>query len=165
MVRDWYLVQLKPNSHSIATRNLNRQGFVTFLPLQEITRRQGTRFVSELRPLFPGYMFISLDPEASIWRKVNSTYGVTRVVSFRDKPAAVPDALVSGLIARCDDHGRMLASASLATGDEVKVVGGPFSEFVGTIETIDAEKRIWLLLEFMGQTTRIRVNANQVVTR
>lgn len=165
MTQDWYLLQFKPNSHNIATRNLKRQSFVTFLPVQETTRRQGTRFVSELRPLFPGYMFISLDPEASMWRKVNSTYGVTRIVSFRDKPAPVPDALVTGLIAQCDDHGRILSSTALAAGDEVKVVGGPFSEFVGTIETVDAERRIWLLLEFMGQTTRIQVNANQVVIR
>ena len=164
MAEDWFLVQFKPNSHNIAKGNLRRQGFVTFLPLQEITRRRRMRFVSELRPLFPGYMFIRLDPEASPWRKVNSTYGVTRIVRFRDTPSPVPVALVTSLLSRCDASGRVLRPPSLAIGDKVKLVDGPFSEFIGTIETIEAEKRVWLLLELMGQTTRIQADANQIVT-
>ncbi len=165
MAEQWFLVQFKPNSHNVADRNLKRQGFETFLPLQETTRRQDSRFVSELRPLFPGYMFIRLDPETSPWRKVNSTHGVSRIVSFSDVPAPVPATLVDALLTRCDDSGRLLANASLAAGDDIKVVDGPFAEFVGTVETIDAEKRVWLLLDFMGQTTRIRLDAHQVVSR
>ena len=165
MADEWFLVQFKPNSHNVAVRNLKRQGFETFLPFQEITRRQATRFVSELRPLFPGYMFIRLDPETSPWRKVDSTYGVARIVSFGDSPAPVPPGLVESLLGRCDETGRMRSRENLGVGDAVKVIEGPFSEFVGTVETIDAEQRVWLLLEFMGQTTRIQVNANQVVTR
>lgn len=165
MAESWFLVQFKPNSHNIATRNLERQGVATFLPMQVFTRRHGTRFVDELRPLFPGYLFVSLSPAASLWRKVNSTYGVTRIVSFRDVPARVPDALITSLFDRCDDQGRVLTSTALKTGDCVRVINGPFSEFVGTIETIDADTRIWLLLDFMGQTNRVQVNANQVVMR
>ena len=50
----WFLAQMKPNSHDIANRNLTRQGFETFLPLQEETRRTRGRFVTRRRPLFPG---------------------------------------------------------------------------------------------------------------
>jgi transcriptional antiterminator RfaH len=163
MVQSWFLIQLKPNSHRIAEKNLGRQGFETFLPLQETTRRQDTRFVSALRPLFPGYMFVRLDPHASPWRKINATYGVARIVSFTDGPAPVPDSLVLALLDRCDERGHLLKPAALASGDNVKVVEGPFAEFAGTVETIDAEKRVWLLLEFMGQTTRIQVAVSQVV--
>ncbi len=165
MAEHWFLVQFKPNSHNIADRNLKRQGFETFLPMQEVTRRQDNRFVSELRPLFPGYMFIRLDPEVSPWRKVNSTYGVGRIVSFRDEPAPVPPALVAALLARSDTNGRITAAAGLGEGSEVRVIDGPFAEFAGTIETIDTERRVWLLLDFMGQATRIQVNANQIVGR
>jgi len=37
---NWYLIQFKRNSHRIAEQNLNKQGFKTFLPLQEITINQ-----------------------------------------------------------------------------------------------------------------------------
>jgi transcriptional antiterminator RfaH len=165
MAEDWFLVQFKPNSHKVADRNLKRQGFKTFLPLQLITRRHNDRFVSESRPLFPGYMFIRLEPETSPWRKVNSTYGVSRIVSFRDTPSPVPDGLVAALLARCDSDGRVQSATGMSTGDRVTVIDGPFAEFVGTIETIDAEKRVWLLLDFMGQSTRIQVHPNQITGR
>jgi transcriptional antiterminator RfaH len=165
MVDTWFLVQFKPNAHNVADRNLKRQGFATFLPMQEITRRQGGRFVSELRPLFPGYMFIRLDPETSPWRQVNSTYGVTRIVSFADRPAPVPPALVDGLLRRCDERGQILSRENLGVGDAIKVIEGPFSEFVGTVESIDADQRVWLLLELMGHTMRIQLNASQIVSQ
>lgn len=163
MAERWFLVQFKPNSHKVAQRNLERQGVKTFLPMQEITRRQETRFISELRPLFPGYLFVRLDPDTSPWRKINSTYGVSRIVSFHDIPAPVPNGLVESLIDRCDVNGGVLGGENFQRGDEVKVVEGPFAEFTATIETIDPDKRVWLLLDFMGQATRIKVKASQIV--
>jgi transcriptional antiterminator RfaH len=165
MAEHWFLVQFKPNSHKLADRNLKRQGFETFLPLQEVTRRQDARFISEHRPLFPGYMFIRLDAESSPWRKVNSTHGVSRIVSFGDVPAPVPDGLVAALLERSDESGVMITGSGLVAGGEVKVIDGPFAEFAGKIETIDAERRVWLLLDFMGQATRIQVNASQIIGR
>ena len=41
-------------------------------------------------------------------------------------------------------------------------MSGPFAEYVATIETIDVEQRIWLLMEFMGQKTRMPVWPEQV---
>ena len=57
----WFLAQLKPNSHRIAERNLARQGVRTFLPLQEETKRARGRFTTQMRPLFPGYLFVAFD--------------------------------------------------------------------------------------------------------
>ena len=48
----WYIVQVKPNSHKIAVRNLQRQGFDTFLPMHEVTRRTAAKFETVIRPLF-----------------------------------------------------------------------------------------------------------------
>ncbi|MDG1294084.1 MAG: hypothetical protein P8P24_02210 [Planktomarina sp.] len=41
-------------------------------------------------------------------------------------------------------------------------MSGPFAEYVATIEKTDAENRIWLLMEFMGQKTRMAVRTGQV---
>ena len=73
----WYIVQFKPNSHKIAVRNLQRQGFETFLPMHEVTRRTVVKFETVIRPLFAGYMFVACDPEKAPWRQINSTYGVS----------------------------------------------------------------------------------------
>ena len=44
-VRNWFFLQYKPNSHRVALRNLFRQGFETFLPMQEFTQIKSTKFV------------------------------------------------------------------------------------------------------------------------
>ena len=132
----WFLAQLKPNCVQIAERNLKRQGFRTFLPMEEGTVRRSGKFVSALLPLFPGYIFVSFDTASGQWRSVNSTYGVTKLVSFGTTPAPVPLDLVSQLMLRCDASGRLLPPKLLKPGDQVRITTGPFAEFVAEVEGI-----------------------------
>lgn len=161
-MNDWYLIQFKPNSHRLAERNLHRQGFETFLPMQKITRRKASRFVSDLKPLFPGYMFVSVNSELAPWRSINSTIGVSKLVSFEGKPKPLPLQLISGLMLRCDASGELLPPKSLNEGDSVEMLTGPLANFIATVDTIAPEQRIWVLMDFMGQKTRIRVSADQL---
>ena len=158
----WYVIQLKPNSHRLAERNLRRQEFETFLPMQKITRRKASRFINDLKPLFPGYMFVSVNSELAPWRRINSTIGVSRLVSFEGKPRPLPLQLISGLMLRCDATGTLLPPKSLNAGDSVEMLSGPFANFVATVDTIDPEQRIWVLMDFMGQKTRMQVTADQL---
>ncbi len=158
----WYLAQLKPNCVRIAERNLKRQGFETFLPLEEKTVRRRGRFVQDLLPLFPGYIFVSLDPLLGPWRPINSTYGVTRIVSFGAEPAPVPLDLVSQLMLRCDASGLLLPPKLLKPGDQVRITTGPFAEFVAEVEKIAPDRRVWVLMELMGSQTRVAIKADQI---
>jgi transcriptional antiterminator RfaH len=161
-MNQWYVIQFKPNSHRLAERNLHRQGFETFLPMQKITRRKTSRFVDDLKPLFPGYMFVSVNSELGPWRAINNTIGVSRLVSFEGKPKPLPVQLISGLMLRCDASGTLLPPKSLSAGDSVEILTGPFANFIATVDTIDPKQRIWVLLDFMAQKTRMQVNADQL---
>ena len=158
----WFLAQTKPNSHHIAERNLRWQGFHTFLPLQEETRRSRGRFVTQLRPLFPGYLFVAFDVEVGGWRAVNSTHGITRLVGLGKEPKPVPPQLVSTLRLRCDREGRLTPADALAPGDDVMVKKGPFAEFIAKIGSFASERRVWVLLEIMGGATRVAVDAEHL---
>ena len=158
----WYLIQFKPNSHRMAERNLQRQGFETFLPMQKITQRKASHFVNDAKPFFPGYMFVSVNSELAPWRTINSTMGVSRLVNFDGKPTPLPLQLISGLMQRCDAASTMLPLNGFNEGDSVEMLTGPFANFIVTVDTIDPEQRIWVLMDFMGQKTRIRVSADQL---
>lgn len=160
----WFLAQLKPNCANVADKNLRRQGFETFLPLEEETRQRGGKFVTATRPLFPGYIFVAFDVTGGLWRAVNSTSGVTRLVSFGKEPAAVPPDLVSRLMRRCDDRGRLLPPQVLKPGDQVTVTRGPFANFVAEVEKISPDRRVWVLMEIMGAPTRVAVGVDQLRT-
>jgi len=158
----WYLAQLKPNSLNIASRHLHQQGFETFCPTEEVTRRVSGRFVKKTQALFPGYVFVSLDPTAGLWKSVNSTRGITKLVSFGSAPAAVPTGLVEGIRKRCDAEGKLAQIEPFKPGETVQLTHGPFADYIGTIEKIDRSKRIFILMEMMGAKTRVVVEETQI---
>jgi len=158
----WFLAQYKPNSHKIAERNLRRQNFQTFVPLYTETRRKPVGFTTALRPLFTGYLFVAFDTSKGGWRAINSTYGITRLVSFGGEPQQVPPELVDALMSRCDADGILLPPAAFRVGDTVDITAGPFSEFVATVEKVDPDKRVWVLLDLMGRRTRVSVDGEAV---
>ena len=158
------MLQYKPNSHRLAERNLHRQGFESFLPLHEVTKHKYNRYVSDLRPLFPGYMFVALDPENGPWRQINCTIGVSKLVSFGGQPSSVPLDLISGLMARCSSVGKLLPPNQLNKGDALQLLTGPFANYIAKVETIDADQRVWVLMELMGRVTPISVEINQLKT-
>lgn len=160
--KPWYLAQLRPNSLRIAERNLLRQGFRVFCPLRVETRKAHTRFRTTESPLFPGYLFVRFDPEVSGWRAVNSTYGVSRLVAFGGRPAPVPAPLVAALRLRCDASGRIQPTEDLGSGDPVRIVAGPFADFVATVEELAPDRRVWVLLEIMGRPTRVVLSRDMV---
>jgi transcriptional antiterminator RfaH len=108
MSKEWFILQFKSNSHHLAAKNLNRQGFETFLPLHETTSRRLSRFINTSKPLFPGYMFIRFDKAESEWHKINSTYGVSRLITFNSHLKSIPTTFVDHLMKRYDLSGKLI---------------------------------------------------------
>ena len=79
----WFLAQLKPNCANIADKNLKRQGFQTFLPMEEETRQREGQVRHRHAADVSGLHLRGLRCARGLWRTVNSTYGITRLVSFR----------------------------------------------------------------------------------
>ncbi|MDA9369389.1 transcriptional activator RfaH [Amylibacter sp.] len=156
MSKEWFILQFKSNSHQKAATNLNRQGFETFLPLQNITSRKASRFVTDTKPLFPGYMFISFDKSELKWGKINHTYGVSRLVTFNSTLKSIPSTFIDNLMKRYDLSGNLLPIEKMKKGDKVNILDGPFANFIATIESYETEQRIWVLLDLMGRKTKIQ---------
>lgn len=160
VTQPWFVVQLKPNAEAIAKRNLLRQGINIFAPFEEVTARKARKLIQASKALFPGYLFVSFDQDAVRWRTVNSTLGVSRLVSFaEDRPAQVPLGLISSLMRRCYPSGKLLPPRFLHGGDVVRVTNGPFADFIGTVEQIAPDQRIWVLLDILGKNTRVAIRS------
>ena len=155
MSKEWFILQFKPNAYHQANKNLNRQGFETFLPLNDITSRKLSRFINTSKPLFPGYMFIRFNRAESKWHKINSTYGVSRLITFNSILKSIPTIFVDHLMKRYDLSGKLLPIKKLKKGDQVTVLKGPFANFIATVEKYEADQRIWILMDLMGRKTKI----------
>ena len=157
--KKWYLIQFKPNSHNRASRNLNRQGFETFLPLHDTTSRISSRFINTSKPLFPGYMFIRFDKANIEWHKINNTYGVSRLITFNSIIKSIPTIFVDHLMKRYDLSWKLLPIQKLKKGDQVKVLSGPFANFIATVEEYEDDHRMWILMDLMGRKTKIHASS------
>ena len=160
---EWVLVQFKPNSDAIAVRNLERQNISVFLPKTEQTQRRGDKFITTVKPLFPGYLFAQVNAGGTAWRTINSTYGVSRIVSTAGKPTRVPAGLVEAIKERCTEGDIVETDVKFSEGDEVKLASGPFADWVGKIVEMTADQRAWVLLDFMGRQTRVAFDTRDLL--
>jgi transcriptional antiterminator RfaH len=156
MSKEWFVLQFKPNAHQIAVKNLNLQGFETFLPLDIATSRKKSCFINSVQPLFPGYMFITFNKKYTNWHKINNTYGVSRLITFNSILRSIPTTVVNNLMMRCDLSGKLLPTKKLNKGDQVNILKGPFTNFIATVEKYETEHRIWILMDLMGRKTNIQ---------
>ena len=156
MSNEWFILQFKTNSYHQAAKNLNRQGFETFLPLHDITTRNASRFISATQPLFPGYMFITFNKAESKWHKINNTYGVSRLVTFNNMLKPIPTTFIDHLKVRYNKSGKPLPIKQLNKGDKVKVLTGPFADFIARVEKYETDQRVWVLMDLMGRDTKIQ---------
>ena len=162
MSEEWFILQFKPNSHHLATKNLTQQGFEVFLPLHDTTSRKLSRFINTSKPLFPGYMFIKFDRAESEWHKINNTYGVSRLITFNSILKPIPASFVDGLMKRYDLSGKLLPIQKLKKGDQVKLLKGPFADFAATVEKYEDDQRIWVLMSLMGRKSKIQAEAESL---
>ena len=98
----WYVVQTHVNGETKAALNLSRQGYDVYLP-RYLKRRHHARKVDFVaRPLFPRYLFVTVDLERQRWRSIQSTVGVSHLVTNGGEPAFLPEGIVAALKARED---------------------------------------------------------------
>lgn len=154
---EWYVVQLRPNAGGLAVNHLHNQGYATFMPrIARNERRNGTHR-EMLRPLFPGYLFAGV-PSDKDWRQINSTRGVSRIVTFGGRaPSPVQQSIIAALQLRVDQDGVFSPDNALVEGDKVRILSGPLRDFVATLHQLDDAQRAWVLLDILGQETRIEL--------
>ena len=161
--KKWLVAQIKPNSSDLAFRNLERQGFETFMPKIKATTRKENKFINKEVFVFPGYAFIGVDLQNSYWTKINSTYGVSKLLSFNNKLSEVPLDLIVALKKRFQDNISPIMNEKLKKGDIIKFNNGPFTDLVANIESVDTKKRIYVLLEVMGGRRKLEINLKEKI--
>ena len=147
----WYLVQTLPKREAQAEFQLLAQNFRVYLPRLTKTNRHARQLRAVRVPVFPGYLFVILELGRDQWRSINGTIGVARIVTCDSRPSPVPPGLVETMLEQTDEEGDMnLAIPSLTPGQSVRVIAGPFAQFVGILDRLDASGRVRVLLEVMG---------------
>jgi transcription antitermination factor NusG len=119
----WYAVSVRPRYEKLSARHLEQQGVNCFLPVYRSVRRWKDRRKELDMALFPGYVFVNLNPLNRLG--VLRAPGVLRFVTFQGQPAAVPDSEILALESSMSAGLRPQPHPYLRQGRKVRVKRGP----------------------------------------
>jgi transcriptional antiterminator RfaH len=155
-VNSWYVVRTKPRAEFVALGHIERQGFTVYLPHYLRRRRHARRTDWVQAPLFPGYLFVSMDVEVCRWRVLSSTVGVAELICDREWPVPVPASVIDEIRQREDANGIVLLGRQvrLSPGDRVDISHGPLADYSAIFECESDEHRVFVLLDLLGRQVR-----------
>ncbi len=167
----WYVVhtysgheaKVKKNLESrIETMDMSEKIFEVIVPTEEEIEIHNGQRRTVNKKVYPGYVLVKMQMDDDSWYVVRNTPGVTSFVGMGTKPTPLRDDEVSTI------KDQMTAEApriklSLAVGDNVRIVDGPFQDFEGKIDEVNQEKgRVKVLVSFFGRETAVELDFLQV---
>ncbi len=116
------------------------------------------------RKFYPGYILVRMELDDETWHIVNNTAKVTGFLGGKDKPAPISDEEAAQILNRME-AGKLKPQPKylFETGDEVRVIEGPFANFNGTVDDVNPEKgKMRVLVSIFGRATPVELEFVQV---
>lgn len=116
------------------------------------------------RKFFPGYILVKMELNDETWHIVKGTPKITGFVGHGTNPPIVPEEEVLRIINQIDE-GTLKPKSKVAfdKGETIRVIEGPFANFNGVVEEVNAEKgRLKVLVSIFGRSTPIELDFVQV---
>jgi transcriptional antiterminator NusG len=128
---------------------------------KELQTRNGKRYEMD-RKVFPGYILVQMQMTDDTYKLVKSTSGVTGFVQSGNKPVPLEEYEVRRIMTNLEAS-KEAPKVSWTKGDAIRVVEGPFSDFSGKIEEVNADKEtLKVLINIFGRDTPVELAFTQV---
>lgn len=112
--------------------------------------------------IFPGYILVKMILDDESWLAVRTTQGVTAFVGAGNKPTPISESEVETILKFMKLEAPKYKT-TFSTGEAVKIVDGPFADFLGTIDNIDEAKgKIKVLVSIFGRETPVELDFLQI---
>jgi transcriptional antiterminator NusG len=169
--RQWFVVHCYSGYENKVKRNLEQRIssmdmenyiFSVIVPTEEeIEVRDGKRRTYQRR-VFPGYILVEMTLTDDSWYVVRNTPGVTGFVGMGTKPTPLRDEEVQRIIKRMEAEAPKI-KVTFKSGEKVRIVQGPFADFIGNVDDINMEKgKVRVMVSFFGRETPVELDFLQV---
>ena len=163
----WYVVHTysgyenkvkKDLENTVKNRELEDYFFEIVVPMEEqIEIKDGKKKVN-LRKVFPGYVLVKMIVTEATWYIVRNTTGVTGFVGSGTDPIPLTDEEIRQMGFEVSD-----VKFDYAVGDSVKITGGSFDGFIGTVQEINKDKnKVKVSISMFGRETPVEVDFSQI---
>jgi transcriptional antiterminator NusG len=167
----WYVVhsysgyenKVKKNLESrIESMGMQDYIFQVVVPSEEVVElRDGSRRTVERR-IFPGYILVDMIMTDESWFVVRNTPGVTGFVGSGGQPIPLREEEAEDILKRMEEDAPKV-EVSFRVGDAVRIVDGPFTDFLGTVDHLNVDKgKVRILVSFFGRETPVELDFLQV---
>lgn len=171
MEKKWYVIhtysgyenKVKANLEKrVASMNMEDKIFAVLVPMEdEIEIKDGKRRVIQ-RKIFPGYVLVEMILTDDSWYVVRNTPGVTSFVGSGTKPIPLMPSEVENIMRKMG-MGEAPVKIDLDIGESIRVIAGPFENFIGTVEEIYPDKsKLKVLVSMFGRETPVELEFTQV---
>lgn len=146
----------------IDTMKLEEKIFDIIVPTRNVVQVRHGKKEEIKEKIFPGYILVRMILDDESWLAVRTTQGVTAFVGAGNKPTPISDAEVDTILKFMKLEAPTY-KASFSVGEAVKIVDGPFADFLGTIDNIDEAKgKVKVLVSIFGRETPVELDFLQV---
>jgi transcriptional antiterminator NusG len=136
--------------------------FQIVIPTEEEIEVKGGQRRKVTKKVFPGYVLVQMKMDDESWNVVRNTPGITGFVGSGSKPTPLSDAEVESILKQMKE-GVPRVKVGFRKGDSVRVVDGPFADFVGVVDEInEAKGKVKVLLTLFGRETSVELDFLQV---
>ena len=171
VARQWFVVHCYSGYENKVKRNLEQRItsmdmenyiFDVIVPTEEeIEVRDGKRRTYQRR-VFPGYILVEMILTDDSWYVVRNTPGVTGFVGMGTKPTPLREEEVKRIITRMEAEAPKV-KVTFKPGEKVRIVQGPFADFIGNVDDINMEKgKVRVMVSFFGRETPVELDFLQV---
>ncbi|NIM97681.1 MAG: transcription termination/antitermination factor NusG [candidate division Zixibacteria bacterium] len=173
MANKWYVIHTYSGYENKAKAGLEERiknlGMADFfdeilVPTETVVELvKGKRRTSQ-RKIFPGYILVKMELNDETWHIVKGTPKITGFAGHGTHPTPVSEEEVEGVIAQIKEGvTKAKPKVSFSAGDTVRVIDGPFVNFVGTVEEVRPEKRkVKVLVSIFGRSTPVELDFVQI---
>ena len=134
------------------------------VPTEEIVELVKGKRKTSSRKFYPGYILVRMELDDETWHIVNDTAKVTGFLGGRRKPTPLSESEADQILNRME-AGKLKPQPKyfFESGDEIRVIDGPFTNFNGTVQEVNPEKgKIKVLVSIFGRSTPVELEFVQV---
>ena len=160
----WFLIYTKAQQEQRAKKNLESQGFETFLPLIAFAQSNSSKSIT-LKAMFPRYLFVKFNAELDKWNRIKSTRGVSHLVVFGQRVAEIPNQVIVYLKSRADENDifrQKIMRQEFQRGDKLVIEKGVFKNKEATFLAKKSKERVRILLRFVNHLITADIPASNV---
>ena len=171
--KNWYIVHVYSGfenkvknalDEKIAASSCADKFEKVLVPTEEVVELVKGKRKTSSRKFYPGYILVRMEMSDETWHIVNSTAKVTGFLGGRETPAPLSDEEADHILNRME-AGKLKPQPKyfFESGDEIRVIDGPFTNFNGTVEDVNPEKgKIKVLVSIFGRSTPVELDFVQV---